>query len=552
LTAVSDGDDATAAQYNALLSALGDGSPAGAASYIMFIDGSNYKVRNGKTGEIDYTGTNAGTVLQSVCDAITAGGQVYIAAGTYPIGTVTLNQSWIRLTGASPFGTILQGTIALNPADGSQARNIVEDLCMDGNGTTAKGIIAENSGVKVPTHYVRNVAVQDYTSRGISLVYSQDNMFDRVQVFSCPTGIYVLDGWGTNGFRDIDCYLCSAYGMYVENELLEINGKVFAASTETGAVALHLDSCRGSVNNIWVEQPSSDNPTIQLVDCGSLKIGNSYLSNKGGATKPSVTMTGTSNSRIVFDTCFFESATAGNDYAVSVATPGEVRFHNCSLYNFDKVWNNLAGASVNFDTFHMPSLYGPNLWKWQTLFETIDGFHEETGGGGTATLGTDYVSLQTGAVGTQYMRLRFGDHVLGDDLASSWGNRLMLELVATFVDDSDQTVYLGVGSSAGSFAGFKVTDDTLYGCTRQAAAETTTALDTFTAPTSYKLRLELQPGLNALFYVDEVYTALVTTNLPTAGNENNQMWAMITTNAAANKELRLSLWRLMQYSLSWI
>ena len=50
-------------------------------SYIIFTDGTNYYAKNGKTGQIDYSGTDASTVIQSAIDAVKSG-RIYLKLGT--------------------------------------------------------------------------------------------------------------------------------------------------------------------------------------------------------------------------------------------------------------------------------------------------------------------------------------------------------------------------------------------------------------------------------------------------------------------------------------
>ena len=52
-------------------------------SFIVFKDGSQYLARNGITGAISYSGTDASTVIQAVIDALTTDGIVFLKdAGT--------------------------------------------------------------------------------------------------------------------------------------------------------------------------------------------------------------------------------------------------------------------------------------------------------------------------------------------------------------------------------------------------------------------------------------------------------------------------------------
>ena len=80
------GDKAGNVWANDIQHALGDGNPAQAASYVVFLDGATYKARNGKDGTIDFSGANKATVQQATVDALaTAGG------GTIVLHDMTLD-----------------------------------------------------------------------------------------------------------------------------------------------------------------------------------------------------------------------------------------------------------------------------------------------------------------------------------------------------------------------------------------------------------------------------------------------------------------------------
>lgn len=70
------------------------------ASYVIFIDGSTIKAVNGRTGAVDYSGTDAATVIQAAIDALSNGGLIFIKRGVYLIATGLV---------VSTFGIIIEG-----------------------------------------------------------------------------------------------------------------------------------------------------------------------------------------------------------------------------------------------------------------------------------------------------------------------------------------------------------------------------------------------------------------------------------------------------------
>jgi hypothetical protein len=76
------------------------------ASYIIFTDGTKVYARNGKTGAIDYSGTDATTVIQSAINALSSG-VVFIKDGLYIITASIIPKSHVYLVGES-WNTILK------------------------------------------------------------------------------------------------------------------------------------------------------------------------------------------------------------------------------------------------------------------------------------------------------------------------------------------------------------------------------------------------------------------------------------------------------------
>jgi hypothetical protein len=81
------------------------------ASYIIFIDGNYIKARNGKTGNIDYSGVDAGVIIQNVINALTNGGKIFIKRGEYDIDLeITIAISEISIEGEGKWATVLKAT----------------------------------------------------------------------------------------------------------------------------------------------------------------------------------------------------------------------------------------------------------------------------------------------------------------------------------------------------------------------------------------------------------------------------------------------------------
>jgi hypothetical protein len=67
-----------------------NGSMVETASYVVFEDGSTYYAKNGTTGAIDYSGTNALTVAQNALNDMIYGGTLFFKQGTYTFSSYLL------------------------------------------------------------------------------------------------------------------------------------------------------------------------------------------------------------------------------------------------------------------------------------------------------------------------------------------------------------------------------------------------------------------------------------------------------------------------------
>jgi len=89
-------------------------SPPDAASYIIFKDRGLVKAKNGRTGQIEFSGTDASQVIQSAIDALPNGGKILIKDGIYVIkSSIRILNNNVQLWGES-WNTILRRDSSLD------------------------------------------------------------------------------------------------------------------------------------------------------------------------------------------------------------------------------------------------------------------------------------------------------------------------------------------------------------------------------------------------------------------------------------------------------
>jgi len=117
------------------------GSMVGSANYVIFKDGVNYYGKNGTTGAISYSGTNAVTVFNSVIGQLPHGGTIFAHEGNYTLPTpLTITTPGITISGPSanmpnsatppynsPYGAKFYGNVNVQARDTD-----LRDLCIVG------------------------------------------------------------------------------------------------------------------------------------------------------------------------------------------------------------------------------------------------------------------------------------------------------------------------------------------------------------------------------------------------------------------------------------
>jgi len=130
--------------------------PADSYSYLIWKEGNTYYARNGITGAIDYSGTNAAQIIQNTIDALTSGGMIFITSASYAIyNTITVPYQGITLAGEGRT-TVLQDYIT--SGDVIKATNkdfYIKDLGIESkvNKTSGSAIVIEQYG----EHHIHNI-----------------------------------------------------------------------------------------------------------------------------------------------------------------------------------------------------------------------------------------------------------------------------------------------------------------------------------------------------------------------------------------------------------
>lgn len=139
--------------------------PEQLASYIIFKSGSNYYAKSGSSGQIDYSGTNATTIMQS---ALNHQGKIIVGKGEFSISGIicildntTFSGMGFETIFKQSNGANLQYIITNNDQTNGNDNIIIRDLKIDGNkaNNPSAGIgldFRASSG-----HYCENIIIEN-------------------------------------------------------------------------------------------------------------------------------------------------------------------------------------------------------------------------------------------------------------------------------------------------------------------------------------------------------------------------------------------------------
>jgi len=168
-------------------------------SYVISKIGNKYYAKNGETGEIEFSGTDAATVIQSAIDAVEAqgGGKVFLKQGTYILNSQINLCSNLVLEGEGR-ATVLKLKDGANfnalQANGKQ-KIVVRNVSVDGN----RDNIDTGAPIYSTLNCVRILDCEDVVVEGCHLF---DPYYFGVRVEGTTSRRICVRGNYVHGFRD--------------------------------------------------------------------------------------------------------------------------------------------------------------------------------------------------------------------------------------------------------------------------------------------------------------------------------------------------------------
>lgn len=356
-------------------SSLGDryefdiSEPHNTADYIIFKDkdGTVY-AKNGKTGKIEFKGTDASDVIQNAIDNLYSqgGGTISFLAGTYEINdSITLKDGIIIQGSGWSYGepTTVKGTVLKLTAQ-FDARNVrklvIRDIAFLGDGSTS-GILTGSDGRSSNYHF-ENVAFINF-DKAIDADTVQTGLYDSYFV-NCYFGynkiaVYIDENMNVFErcmFRMNDIAVKFTGGYNTEFHGCVFSGNITNMEFEEQWGGLHFYGC-------WFEKGRGDVQYVQMFN--SLQTN---MFTRG----------------IVFDKCYF-----GDDIIIDVS--GLYVDHRAKVI-LDKCWfQNVDYTDIRT---YIPQYNQIKIYDTHAI-DTIGAVYEiATRNSGTATFSGDGLTTQ--------------------------------------------------------------------------------------------------------------------------------------------------------------
>lgn len=237
-----------------------DRSMAETASYVILREGSFYFAKNGTTGALDYSGTNASQVILNSINAITEG-VVFLKAATYVCDTA------ITISGASKRVSLIgEGMEATILSFSGDIDGIVLDTTYHVEIANLK-ILGDNSQTNEGLEIVasQNILVQnvllDYwndTGSAVKLQSVWDSTFINVRHHRSWIGLKLQTAVNNNGWYGCRFKDNTNHGIYIADNLS--NGNIFVASDIAGnSVGVEIENGISKITFLssWFESNSA-------------------------------------------------------------------------------------------------------------------------------------------------------------------------------------------------------------------------------------------------------------------------------------------------------
>jgi len=264
------------------------------ASYIVFTDGFSIYAKNGTSGIIDYSGSNAAEVIQAGIDALGShGGIILIKEGTYVISSTIKVPGNVTLSGVG-FATKFvladyadQNVIENKHPDAYVDSNIViSNLQIDGNGakqsreqsvSVSAIFFTRVTKIRVEGCWIHNVSSVQNLNAGITTVLSSYIVIRGNMIYDNGyAGVFLSSGEGAIVSNNM--FMRNHRGVYLAGHSRAIVEGNQIISNDEG-IRMYQTASNNTIQGNLIKDNGEEGININRVECENNFILDNYLIN---------------------------------------------------------------------------------------------------------------------------------------------------------------------------------------------------------------------------------------------------------------------------------
>ena len=400
-------------------------------SYIIYTDGTTIYAKNGATGQIDFSGTDASTVIQKAINNMTNGGKLLIKAGLYIISSMIYINKSIIFSGEG-YNTILknQDYTNMNAMIDVTAENVtIENLQIDGNKAKIAvdssyknvGISVDASNVIIRNNYIHDTYLDGVAGSGISNIIVENNNI-----------------WNT-GKTGASFAGHAIYFSYIESSIIRNNILSPSTGESINILGTYRQAYNGHItrNNIIAENIIINKPILIVGAIGIIIENNLIINSPYPIRLPYSSSSDLSENIIIVGNMMVGDGVSTNQY-VLIENVNGLSFKDNIMYNCAGGIAVLNGTSIKIDgnLFYNCSLnsyvIGTSSIDAQISNNKIYKF-KNTGSG---------IRIYAGDVAV------FGNEIIQETIGSEYGIRISTNSIQVY-DNKIKNCYYGVYEDSG-------------------------------------------------------------------------------------------------------
>jgi len=499
-------------------------------SYIIYIEDGIIKALNCQTGEVEFSDTDATTVIQNAINAIPEIGQVFLKFGLYKLTKPIILKNYVDLVGETIRPPELRAVSTMDRMIDARAVDwvLIKNLLLNGNDLATTAI--------------------DHSATTTTYTFSH---FDHLHIEKCIRGIDLTyrDGPVVTYVHTYGDELSGLYGKPLSGCLLRVIGGVF------GRIELYRGMLYFDTLGLGRADIGGD-ARAHFANCDfERSVGYCLKGIVYDGLKPRVWVV---DSLLAVLSPSVEPCVVGDFEMLGIiggamSTEGDflIDASGEDLYVVEPV-EKYREKIIKRDGWTRIFIYRPFVevsnrlyWICTTWFSGSVGTYVTGTGSVTFDAYGREVILSTGTTASSIVII--GKSIDGTLPAPDWGKKRRIVIRMKLDQITNQVIWLITGNLADisdrfdtrQHIGFVIENGTIYASCADGTTQSLVSLGTIDTA-KHKLEVEFVPPYGARFFIDNVYKTTITANLPSGINWADSAFLTSAFNTAAeNKVLHI-------------